>query len=184
MSDIIPRESEFTPPSEHCPNPQHWTARDGMGTEEEVIELVAAFVRAIQPELVVETGTYLGFASKAIGEALKKNGHGKLITLEIDTECADKASELCKDLPVEVICTSSLNWLPPQHIDFAWFDSEGPLRPKEFLHYYPFLKGSTVGFHDTAPHHPTRSYIEAEISDKISPIYLKTPRGVCFAEVI
>ncbi len=59
MADSI-LESTFTPPDPDCPRPDWWHARDAQATEDEVIELVAGFVRALQPELVLETGTYLG----------------------------------------------------------------------------------------------------------------------------
>jgi predicted O-methyltransferase YrrM len=43
-----------------------------------------AFVRALQPEHVVETGTQLGLGSCAIAAALLRNGHGRLTTVDIE----------------------------------------------------------------------------------------------------
>lgn len=178
-------ESMFTPPSEFCPHPERWNAADGLATEFEVIELVAGFVRAIQPNLVVETGTHHGFTSQAIGQALQKNGHGKLITLDYDGECCKIARERCKGLPVDVLYQNSLHWIPTEQVDFGWFDSEAIYRPQEILKYYPFLKGAIIGIHDTGPQHPTRRYLEESLGpDKFRPIYLRTPRGVCFAEIV
>jgi predicted O-methyltransferase YrrM len=43
-----------------------------------------AIVRATQPALVVETGTDKGLGSLVIAEALRQNGLGKLITIDIN----------------------------------------------------------------------------------------------------
>jgi hypothetical protein len=86
---------------------------------------------------------------------------------------------------------SSLDFDPPQPIDFAWFDSLPDLRVKEFLRYrtqtpFGLRPGAIVGFHDCGPQHePLRSQVETLANDGlIKPIYLRTPRGVIFAEVL
>ena len=43
-----------------------------------------AFVRVLQPKLVVETGTDKGLGALIIAEALKKNGAGQLVTIDYD----------------------------------------------------------------------------------------------------
>ncbi len=59
-----------------------------------------AIVRALQPDLVYETGTHGGLGSLAIASALRENGHGRLITFDIDP----RAGEMLTDrLPVELI---------------------------------------------------------------------------------
>ncbi len=45
-----------------------------------------ALVRALQPDVVVETGTHLGLGSCVIAAALLRNGHGRLTTIDIDPE--------------------------------------------------------------------------------------------------
>ena len=95
-------EADFTPPNSWCPDPGFWHADDGDATEHEVTELVAAFVRALQPELVVETGSYSAQTSLAVGEALARNGHGRLVTLEIEPELAGIAKAKCAGLPVTI----------------------------------------------------------------------------------
>lgn len=151
-------ESLFSPPWESCPHPERWHAHDGMATEVEVLELVAAFVRATQPDLVVETGTHRGFGAEAIGEALLRNEHGHLITLELN--------------PVLV---------PPAPIDFAWFDSEPEIRTAEFEAFRPHMHARTVvGFHDTHPRHLYRPQLD---DLGIQLLDLPTPRGVTFGRV-
>ena len=43
-----------------------------------------ALIRIVQPQLVVETGTDKGLGAAVILQALKRNGHGKLITIDIN----------------------------------------------------------------------------------------------------
>lgn len=174
-------ESELTPPSAHCPRPDHWHAHDGMATEVEVLELLGAFVRALQPDVVVETGTHRGFGAEAIGVALSQNGHGHLYTLEVDPDLVAEASERVTGLPVSCLLVPSLNFVPPAPIDFAWFDSDTDLRAAEFEAYRPYMHDRTVvGFHDTAPHHGYRPKLDAL---GIVLLDLPTPRGVTFGRV-
>lgn len=179
------RESLFTAPRPDCPHPERWTAPDAHSTECEVTELVAAFVRALQPDYVVETGTCWGQTAEAIGRALQSNGQGQLITLEVEPAKVEASARRCAGLPVTVVEESSMNWLPEQPVDFAFFDSLTHLRPEEFRRYLPHMHPRTVvGFHDTGPHHPVRDLLRPlEDEGLITPLYLPTPRGVCFARV-
>jgi len=171
-------------PTAWCPKPELWTASDSDSAECEVTELVAAFVRALQPELVVETGTCWGQTAEAIGRALAANGHGRLVSLEVDEERVAASRARCAGLPVEVLCRPSMSWEPSEPIGFAWFDSLLDLRVAEFVHFGPWLEvGSLVGFHDTAPHFGTYGAI-VEGLPRLRPLTLRTPRGVTFAEVI
>ena len=174
-------ESSFSPPWESCPHPELWHAHDGMATEVEVLELVAAFVRATQPELVVETGTHRGFGAEAIGDALYRNGHGRLVTLELDPVLVAEARERVTGLPVEVVQGSSFDFVPLAPIDFAWFDSEPEIRAAEFVAFRPHMHSrSVVGFHDTHPRHLYRPQLD---SLGIQLLDLPTPRGVTFGRV-
>lgn len=179
-------ENTWTAPRPDCPHPEHWHAPDAQGTEAEVTELVAAMVRALQPGLVVETGTHLGATAEAIGYALHRNGHGHLFTIEIDAQLAAQAMDRVAHLPVTVERMSSLTWVPPGPIDFAWLDSDAHRRQLEVRAYLPWMHDRTVvGIHDTGPQHPVRGLLQP-LEDEgllLSPLYLPTPRGVCFARV-
>ena len=177
----MPLESEWVKGNDHCPHPELWHAHDCMATEIEVLELLGAFIRATQPEIVVETGTWIGYGAEAIGKALAANGHGHLWTLETDPHAAMQAAERVAGLPVSVVVCSSLEWTPPGPVDFAWFDSEKFLRVAEFHAYRPYMTPRTVvGFHDTAPHHGYRPQLDAL---GIQLLDLPTPRGVTFGRV-
>jgi predicted O-methyltransferase YrrM len=176
-------ESKWTKSREWCPHPEWWTSTDPQSTEFEVSDLVAGFVRALQPEYVIETGTCIGQTASAIGYALKVNGHGHLDTLETSRARAEHSRDVCKDLPVTVHEVASLEFTPDQLVDFAWLDSRLDLRIPEFERYRPWMHaGTLVGFHDTAPHHGTFGDDLAARAG-VRAIRLHTPRGVTFAQV-
>ncbi|WP_431677319.1 class I SAM-dependent methyltransferase [Kitasatospora sp. KL5] len=69
-----------------------------------------AFVRALRPEFVVETGTNRGLGSAVIAAALLRNGSGRLATVDID----DRAGELIVppyDKVVDHVIGDSLEFL-------------------------------------------------------------------------
>jgi len=192
-------ENRFTPAREFCPHPEYWHSADSESTEDEVSLLVAAFVRALQPEFVLETGTAYGITAWNIGLALYDNGHGKLVSLDSDKSRIKDAKEYIAHkswatfnhpwaVPVEVLHQNSMEYTPPQNIDFAFFDSWQQGRGEEFRRFYNLglLKGGTiVAFHDTAPHHAVLPYIQELERDKlIKAIYLRTPRGIALAQVL
>jgi len=172
-----------------CRDPSLWHSLNGTSTEIEVSELVAGFVVGLQPELVVETGSYRGQTSQMIGEALQRNGHGQLVTIESDRRFARRTKECCNGLPVEVVHGKTTNWTPASNtpIDFAFLDSNFESRLLEFDHLYEYMNSMTVVcWHDSGTQHPVREHvIELAHQGKISqPLFLPTPRGVCFARAV
>ena len=177
-------ESTWTAARADCPHPERWSSTDPQSTEIEVSELVSGFVRALQPDYVIETGTCIGQTAWIIGTALQENGQGRLDTLETDPDRAAAATMTCAGLPVTVHCASSLDFRPAEPIGFAWFDSRVELRVAEFNHYRPhIIPGSIVGFHDTSPHQGEWGR-ELESLPGTRAIRLRTPRGVTFVEVL
>lgn len=173
-------EDHWTHPSEWQRNPHYWHAPDPYTTEHEVTLLVAAFIRAIQPEFVVETGTFVGHTTRAIAEALKANGHGRVAAIEIDPNRLADARETCAGLDdyIEFVGGSSLAYDPPEPIGFAWLDSATDLRHLELDRFRPHLApGAVVGVHDTGPQHQTASYLAGYMDRAIT---LRCPRGVTF----
>lgn len=177
-------EHRFTFPRSACPHPEWWHSDDGQATEHEVTELVGAMVRALQPEYVVETGSFSGQTTHAIGKALQRNGHGHCDSLEINEGHALVARQRCIDLPVTIILASSLGFTPASTIDFAWFDSDPDSRIPEFNLYRPHMRVGTIcGFHDTSPHHAPWAE-QLPFIEGTQVITLPTPRGVSFLEVL
>lgn len=173
-------ESEFTSPRPDCPHPEWWHAYDSMAAEVEVIEFLGGLIRALQPELVVETGTWKGHAARAIGKTLVHIGHGRLITLEIDADLAREAEESLSGLPVRVENVDSMQYTPPGSIDLLWLDGSTD-RAGEWNHLSQFMSPyGIVVVHDTGPHGDARAAFDA--LDNITLIHLATPRGVSIGQ--
>jgi predicted O-methyltransferase YrrM len=192
MAEAVPEigqsEARFTRPRPECPSPEFWTSADEQATENEVLDGLYGLVRLLQPEYVVETGTHHGRASEQIGEALLKNGHGRLDTIELDPKNVEIARGRLSDLPVTCHVMDALTFVPAQPIDFAWIDS-GPAdqRTREFLRFYPHMHERTiVAFHDSGTHHRfiRLACLEAMRRGMLIPIFLPTPRGVALCQVV
>lgn len=179
----MPRESDFTEPRPDCPHPEYWMSPGPSSTEVEVSRLVGAFVRALKPELVVETGTGLGQTAELIGQALARNGRGRLVSLETDPERVESSRQRCANLPVEVLQMPSLDYVPDQEIDFMWIDSLEELRPEEIRRFAAWASPRCViGIHDTGPHKKLKTLIAELVENGLltPPLSLPTPRGVSF----
>ena len=141
--------------------------------------------------LLVETGAYRGYTSGLIGLALQQNGHGRLVAIEQELRQFRLLRKRCRQLPVEPVHGSSLDWVPPnnERIEFAFFDTNFETRVHEFGHYWPYMNEYTViCWHDSGLHHG-RKAIRPGIENLanggiIQPLYLPTPRGVCFARLL
>lgn len=181
-------EDQFTAPRDDCRHPEYWHSADPDSTEVEVCKLVGAWVTALQPDIVVETGTAFADSAVEIGLSLQENGHGKLYTFEPDPQRVKYCRDQVKGLPVEVRQEGSLDgWKSPGPIGFAWFDSLMELRLPELAYFSRWMvPGTIVGFHDTGPHKAQlRLGLEALAGQGILRLIMPpTPRGVCFAQLM
>lgn len=182
-------EAAFTRETGDCPHPEWWHAPDNQATETEVVELLAAFVGAIQPEFVLETGSHRGFTTLALASAIAKNGHGQLVSLEVNEALHSEARERVSAYPcAEVLHLSSLVYTPSKKLDFVWLDSGGGVvRYEEFIRFFPWFHANTIiGIHDTAPHQGDIPSIVESItrSGRFLGLHLPTPRGVTFGNPI
>lgn len=169
-------------PSAACRHPERYTAVDVHATEDQVITLVRAYITALQPDYVVETGTYLGHTAQAIGEALRENGHGHLDTVELDADLAERARERVAGLPVTVHTMRSRDFKPRAPIEFAWIDEVIMERNHSLAAYRRFFaSGAVIGVHDTGSTFNTRKRLQR--IDWLDFQYLPTFRGVGFAVV-
>lgn len=190
-------ESRFTPPRPDCPHPERWHSPDSDSTEIEVSRLVAAFVEALRPDLVIETGSAFGQTAHLIGQVLATAGVGNLITFEIDTARAVATAQRVAGLPVQVAVEPSIdgieNLVRLKHhngsVGFAWLDSLFELRVPELEAIRPLLTpGAIVGVHDCGePGHTKYNLFAGEVAAAaqemgFSRISLPTPRGVTFLQ--
>lgn len=145
-----PRESDYTPARPHCPHTEWWSTENSFATEVEVSELIAALVRACQPEFVVEVGAHYGQTTANIARAIAQNGHGYFVSLEIDQGLFESASHRCQGLQVELVRINSLEYIPPRLIDFLFIDG-GDYRDQDTEHLLPYLsERAIVAVHDLA----------------------------------
>ena len=179
---ILPEKSD---PSPECPEPRLWSMFDGWTAEVETVEFIYSFVRLFKPNFVVETGTWHGFTAAAIGSALKQNGKGRLVTLEVDADSVQVAREKIKTAQLEeqvtVLQQSSLTYIPQQSIDFLLLDSALEIREQEFRHFEPHLApNAIIIFHDTSTRHQVvRQQIQSHINKgTLQGFLLNTPRGI------
>lgn len=100
--------------------PENWA------TETEVFDFLYGIVRMTKPERVLEIGTFEGDTAIAIGKALRENGVGNLITLDIkdfDQEAnvkeagLDKYVKCIKEKPDEFLAQLSDNSFDMAFID-------------------------------------------------------------------
>jgi predicted O-methyltransferase YrrM len=188
-------ESRFTEPREDCPKPQRWHSPDSDSTELEVSRLVAAFVGALRPDLVVETGTAYGQTAQLIGEVLGDTEEGFLVSFETDAARVDHSRELVMGLPVSIEQKTSLDGIADlaqtavEKVGFAWLDSLFELRIPELTAIRPLLsKGAIVGIHDCGEpgftKYPAFAKEVADAAKKLgfNRISLPTPRGVTFLQ--
>lgn len=153
MSWKPPRVSDYTAPSALCPHPEWWSCWNAVSTEVEVSMLVAALVRAIQPEFVVEIGAHYGQTTERIGQVLIENGHGTIVSLEIDPELHGSANNRCWNLPesvVQILLCDSLQYIPTKPIDLLFVDGN-IRRVSDVRHFRRYMapRGYVV-VHDTA----------------------------------
>ena len=115
-------------------------------TEYESEALLVGFCKALRPPYVLETGSFHGKTSAAIGRALTV---GRLDTIEIDSYSVERAREATVGLPVTVHHCSSLDFIPPMEINLAFLDSAPDIRLQELEHFRPYLgAGAVVAIHD------------------------------------
>jgi len=170
-------------------NAERYTAPHRLAMEDELADLMYGLVRALHPDYVLETGTCLGHTSRKIGEALARNGHGRLDTLEADPARAREARDLLHGLPITVHAGKYQEFAPPvdREYAFALFDATRFERHQEFHHFEPWLpQGAIIAFHDMAEFHEgARANVEAlDASGFIRALYIPAPRGLCLAEVL
>jgi hypothetical protein len=178
-------------PAWWCPDPDRWHSDNDDASEHEVSALAAAFVTALQPDVVVETGSHTGQTARVIGEALARNGQGHLYTVEYEPQFVDAARANCAGLPVTVVHSDSVTWLTsgdaPDGVGFAWVDGLWENRVPDIEALYPhFTPGAICGIHDTGPQFP---WMEEQLTPlteagKIRLLNLRTPRGVTFAQIL
>lgn len=162
-----------------------WSRFDSASSETEVIDFVFSLVRLLKPRLALETGTWLGLNAIGIGKAMKQNGFGHLISLELDADAQATAARNIADAGLQAQVTShhasSLDFPTEALFDFAYFDTSIDIRHAEFASFFPALtSGATILFQNTRqPETGDASRLQELIETfGLVGIDLATPRGL------
>ncbi len=183
---LLPEYHRATP---ECPHPERWSMYDSMTAEAEVLEFLRTLVTTVKPQLVVETGAFLGVSTLWIAEGLKRNGFGKIISCELDSLVFAKAQEkvAASGLSewIELRNESSLEMKIDGQIDILFSDSDMPIREPEVKRFLPQInpKGLIL-MHDASSHLKIvrDAALKMEAEGLLSVVLLPTPRGLVVAQ--
>lgn len=199
---ILGKTNRLSVKPEISPGDHGFSMFNDAGTEVEISEFLYGLVRMLKPNLILETGTHKGISSAFMGQSLKDNNKGKIITTEIHQEHIDDAKALWKDIGVDDYIISHkqeslrLNFDSDVHFDMLFLDSEPQLRFDEFIRFWPnVIPGgfilihdlhSSMGHHDKI-YHDVYDWPYGDFRIKLGPfiknlditwIHFKTPRGL------
>ncbi|HSY71513.1 MAG TPA: class I SAM-dependent methyltransferase [Alloacidobacterium sp.] len=183
---LLPEYHRATP---ECPHPERWSMYDSMTAEAEVLEFLRSLITTVKPELVVETGAFLGASTLWIAEGLKQNGFGKIISCELDPVVFAKAQEKIASSGlsewIELRNESSLEMKVDGTIDLLFSDSDMPIREPEVKRFLPQMNPQgLILMHDASSHLKVvrEAALKMEAEGLLSVILLPTPRGLVMAQ--
>jgi predicted O-methyltransferase YrrM len=183
------QQPEYTPPTEECPHPERWTMLDSMSAEVEILEFLKQIVLTLKPELIVETGTFIGASTIRMAEGLRENGFGKIVTCEFDPVVFAKAKERIDASGlgkwIEARNQSSLEMKIEGTIDLFFSDSHVPIREEEIRRFLPQIDpNGLILMHDASSHYKIarEAAFRLEQEGLISMVLLPTPRGLMMGQ--
>ncbi|HZY73146.1 MAG TPA: class I SAM-dependent methyltransferase [Edaphobacter sp.] len=183
---LLPEYHRATP---ECPHPERWHMFDSMTAEAEVLEFLRTLITTVKPELVVETGSFLGVSTLWIAEGLRSNGFGRIVSCEFDPLVFAKAKEkiAASGLSewIELRNESSLEMQVEGTIDLLFSDSDLPIREAEVKRFLPQIRSTgLILMHDASSHLKTvrDAAFKMESEGLLSCIFLPTPRGLVVAQ--
>ena len=193
LREAVQRDGQLVPeyhrPTPECPHPELWSMYDSMTAEVEVLEFLRTLVTTLKPNLVVETGTFMGVSTLWIAEALRLNGFGRIVSCEYDAKVFATAKEKIdaseyRDL-IDLRHESSLEMRVEGTIDLFFSDSDMPIREQEVRRYLPQISPfGIILMHDASSHlkQVRDAALKLEAEGLISVVLLPTPRGLVVAQ--
>lgn len=183
---LLPEYHRATP---ECPRPERWSMYDSMTAEAEVLEFLRTLITTVKPELVVETGSFLGVSTLWIAEGMKANGFGRIISCEFDPVVFQKAKEKVAASGlgewIELRNESSLEMKVEGTIDLLFSDSDMPIREQEVKRFLPQIRPTgLILMHDASSHLKVvrDAAFRMEAEGLLSCVFLPTPRGLVVAQ--
>src|SRR5438046_4919312 len=187
MGDVV--QPEYHKATAECPNPERWRMFDSMTAEVEVLEFLQSLVTTTKPQLIVETGTFMGISTLSMAEGVKQNGFGKIVTCEFDPVVCAKARERIQESGlkkwIDLRNESSLDIKVNGPIDLVFSDSAIEIREQEVRHFLPQMgPDGLILMHDASSHLKTvrQAALKMEEEGLISVLLLPTPRGLVLAQ--
>jgi predicted O-methyltransferase YrrM len=193
MREAVQRAGNLVPeyhrPTLECPHPERWSMYDSMTAEVEVLEFLRTLVTTTKPNLVVETGTFMGVSTLWIAEAIRLNGFGRIVSCEYDPKVFETAKQKIaasefRDL-IDLRNESSLDMNVDGTIDLLFSDSDMPIREQEVRRYLPQISPfGLILMHDASSHlkQVRDAALKLENEGLISVVLLPTPRGLVVAQ--
>ena len=183
---LLPEYHRATP---ECPHPERWHMYDSMTAEAEVLEFIRTLVTTVKPELIVETGSFLGVSTLWMAEGLRANGFGRIVSCEFDpvvfTKTQEKVAASGLADWIELRNESSLEMEVAGTIDLLFSDSDMPIRATEVRRFLPQIRPTgLILLHDASSHLKTvrNAAFELEAEGLLSCVFLPTPRGLVIAQ--
>jgi predicted O-methyltransferase YrrM len=182
-------QPEYHRATPECPSPGRWHMYDGMTAEVEVLEFLRCLITTLKPNLVVETGTFMGISTVWMAEGMKQNGFGKIITCEFDPKVFATAKQRIEASGfgewVEYRNESSLEMKIDCQIDLLFTDSDLGVREAEVRKFLPQMNpNGIILMHDASSHLKTVREAAKKLENEglISIVLLPTPRGLAIAQ--
>lgn len=100
----------------------------GMRADKGAVRLLYSLAVAMQPEIYVDDGTFVGLSCLWVAKAMEEIGHGRVYTVELDPKWLDMAKDFAKearlDHRIEFVLGNSKDILPafPDGINLAFID--------------------------------------------------------------
>ena len=172
------------------PHGKEWTNLNRESPEMEVCEFLYSITRLLRPKWVLETGGGTGNSGAYIGQALKENKQGYLVSLEPFPQSYEKAAALWAELGLSgriyLRTKTSFDYDPGKlRFQMLFLDSEPTCRFTEVRKFYPYLDpGGLVLIHDLKRKHHAewedfRPHIGRELRNySLQVINLECPRGL------
>lgn len=182
-------QAEWAGSTPECPYPEKWHMVDAQSAELEVLDFLKSIVLTTKPDLIVETGTFIGHSAIKMAEGLSLNGFGRIITIEYDPAIFAKARENIEASGlgrwIEYRNASSLDTTIDGPIDILYSDSALGIREQEIRKFLPQIRPrGLVLIHDASSRFKVvrEAAFKLEQEGLLSVVLLSTPRGLAVAQ--
>ena len=168
---------------------QQWSMFDSWTAEIEVLDFLYALVHLVKPRSAIETGTWLGYSAIAIASAMRDNGFGQVVSIEVNSEAAAIGRRNIEKTGLTNLVSlhvgNVLEFKPDCSYDFAFFDSGVP---NEFDRFYPHLEAeSMVVFQNVFRNQEDTAAGAMEVLSEtgiVRGIFFDTPRGLWVGKLL